>query len=71
MEGTTILIVNQRDATVRSQFYFTARSLHMFRVLSTPIIRSSYNCNCRLRYSLYIVAANFIQRGQVGHVGLR
>ena len=28
----SILIVKQRDATVRSQFYFTARSFSMFRV---------------------------------------
>ena len=37
----TILIIVQRDATVRSLFYFTARSLYMFRVSSTPIIRST------------------------------
>ena len=35
---TTII---QQDAAVRSQFYFTAELLYMFRVLSTPIIRST------------------------------
>ena len=35
---TTII---QQDAAVRSQFYFTAALLYMFRVLSTPIIRST------------------------------
>ena len=34
---TTII---QQDAAVRSQFHFTAALLYMFRVLSTPIIRS-------------------------------
>jgi hypothetical protein len=35
---TTII---QQDAAVRSQFYFTVALLYMFRVLSTPIIRST------------------------------
>ena len=35
-EYTTII---QQDATVHSQFYFTAVLLYMFRVLSTPITR--------------------------------
>ena len=35
---TTII---QQDAAVRSKFYFTAALLYMFRVLSTPIIRST------------------------------
>ena len=35
---TTII---QQDAAVRSQFYFTAALLYMFRVLSTSIIRST------------------------------
>ena len=35
---TTII---QQDAAVRSQFYFTAALLYMFRVLSAPIIRST------------------------------
>ena len=35
--------ITQQDAAVRSQFYFTAALLYMFRVLSTPIIRSTLN----------------------------
>ena len=35
---TTII---QQDAAVRSQFYFTAALLYVFRVFSTPIIRST------------------------------
>jgi len=38
---TICIIINQHDAAVRSQFYFAAGSLYMFRVLSTPIIRST------------------------------
>ena len=29
------IVINQQYAAVRSQFYFTAGSLYMFRVLST------------------------------------
>ena len=43
------IIINQQDAAVRSQFYFPAGSLYMFRVLSTPIIRSTLNCIYSLR----------------------
>jgi hypothetical protein len=35
------LYYNQQDAAIRSQFYFTAGSLYMFRLLPTPIIRST------------------------------
>jgi len=36
-----ILLIVQRDWTVCSLFYFTAGSLYMFRVSSTPIISST------------------------------
>ena len=39
--------------------------LYMFRVLSTPIIRSTLNCIYSLRYRSYIGAATFRQRGRV------
>jgi hypothetical protein len=35
------ITIIQQDAAVRSQIYFTAALLYMFRVLSTPIIRST------------------------------
>ena len=38
---TVYITINQQDAAVRSQFYFSAGLLYMFRVLSTPIIRST------------------------------
>ena len=47
------IVINQQDAAVRSQFYFTAGSLYMFRVLSTPIVRSTLNCIYSLRYRSY------------------
>ena len=47
------IVTNQQDEAVRSQFYFTAGSLYIFRVLSTPIIRSTLNCIYSLRYRFY------------------
>ena len=35
------ITIIQQDAAVRSQLYFTAALLYMFRVLSTPIVRST------------------------------
>jgi hypothetical protein len=35
------ITIIQHDATVRGQFYFTTALLYIFRVLSTPIIRST------------------------------
>ena len=35
------ITIIQKDAAVRSQFYFTAALLYMFRVLSTSIISST------------------------------
>jgi len=40
--------------------YYTASSLYMFRVSTTPNTRSTHNCNCSLRYC----AATSFQRGQ-------
>ena len=40
--------------------YYSASSLYMFRVSTTPIIRSTQNCN----YSLPYCAATSLQRGQ-------
>ena len=37
-------VVDLHDVSVRSQFYFTAGLLYMFRVLSTLIIWSTLNC---------------------------
>jgi len=47
---------------------YSASSLYMFRVSTTPIIRSTQNCNCSLRYLSYFCAATSLQRDQVGHV---
>ena len=46
--------------------YYSASSLNMFRVSTTPIM-STQNCNYSLRYC----AATSLQRGQLGHVGGR
>ena len=53
-----------RCNTKQSIYYF-ASSLYMFRVSTTPIIRSTQNCNYSPRY----FTAASLQRSQVGHVG--
>jgi len=45
----------------KQSIYYSASSLYMFRVSTTPIIRSTQNCNYSLRYC----AATSLQRGQV------
>jgi len=57
-----------RCNTKRS-IYYSASSLYMFRVSTTPIISSTQNCNYSLRYQLYVCAAASIQRGQASLEG--
>ena len=42
--------------STKQPIYYSARSLYMFRVLSTPIIRSTENCNYSIRYWSYVCA---------------
>jgi len=44
-------LIFQKDATMYSSLYFF-KLLYMFRVVSPPIIRSTYNCNYRIWYWL-------------------
>jgi len=44
----------------KQSIYYSASSLHTFRVSTTPIISSTQNCNYSLRYC----AATSLQRGQ-------
>jgi hypothetical protein len=37
VNNSFFIVINQQDAAVRGQFYFTAGSLYTFWVLSTPI----------------------------------
>jgi len=37
-------IIAQQDATMYSLLYF-CKLLYMFRMVTSPIIRSTYNCN--------------------------
>jgi hypothetical protein len=46
-------------------FYFTAISLYMFRVPSTPIIRSTLNYSYSNWYKSYLRVATSQQRGQI------
>jgi len=48
----------------KQSIYYSASSPYMFRVSTTPIIRSTQNCNYSLRYWSYFCAATSLQRGQ-------
>ena len=39
--------------STKQSIYYSASSLYMFRVVTTPIIRSTQNCNYSLRYWSY------------------
>jgi len=54
---TCILITVQQDAT-QIIYYYSASSLYMFRVSTTPIIRSTQNCNYSLRYWSYFLCSS-------------
>jgi len=51
-----LLIIVQRDATQKS-IYYSASSLYMFRVSTTPIIRSTQKFNYSLRYWSYFLCS--------------
>jgi len=40
-------IIVQRDATMQNLLYF-CKLLYMFRVVTPPVIRSTYNYNCSI-----------------------
>jgi len=48
---------------------YSASSLYMFRVSTTPIITSTQNCNRSLRYWPFFCAATSLQRGQASLEG--
>ena len=50
----------------QSIFHFTARSLYVFWVPFTPIIRSILNCSYSQWYKSYGRAATSLQRGHIG-----
>ena len=52
----------------KQSLYYSLSSLYMFRVSTTPIIRSTQNCNYSLRYWSQFCAATStsLQRGHVG-----
>jgi len=51
--------------------YFTAESLYMFRVPSTPIIRCTWNCNYSHWYKSLFVQLPHSRVATLGHVGVR
>ena len=48
-----------KRCNTKQSIYYSASSLHTFRVSTTPLIRSAQNCNYNLRYC----AATSLQRG--------
>jgi len=44
MHRESVSIIVQQDATIYSLLYF-CKLLYMFRLVTPPIIRSTYNCN--------------------------
>jgi len=47
----------QRDATIHSLF-ISGKLLYMFRVVTSPIIRSKYNCIYSICYLLTVMDKN-------------
>ena len=50
--------------STKQSICYSSRSLYMFRVSTTPIIRNTQNCNHSLRYC----TATSLQRGQVSNL---
>ena len=49
-----------KTCNTKQSIYYSASSLYMFRVSTTPIIRNTQNCN----YSLWYLETTSLQRGQ-------
>jgi len=45
------------SCNTKQSIYYSASSLYMFRVSTSPIIRSTQNCNYSLRYCSYFLCA--------------
>jgi len=57
---------------MKQSIYYSASSLYMFRVSTTPIIMSTQNCNYSLRYwSYFFVQLPPSNVAKLGHVGGR
>jgi len=59
---TSLIYINNcpTRCNKKQSIYYSASSLYMFRVSSTPIITNAQNCN----YTLQYCAATSLQRGQ-------
>ena len=55
-----ILIIVPTRSNTKQSIYYSASSLYIFQVSTTPIIMSTQNCN----YSLWYCATTSLQRGQ-------
>jgi len=54
---TSLISINNRETrcNTKQSIYYSASSFYMFRVSTTPIIRSTQNCNHSLRYWSYFL----------------
>jgi len=52
----------------KQSIYYSASSLYMFQVSTTPIIRSTQNCNYSLRYWSYFLCSYLPPTWPTGHV---
>ena len=76
MRHKSVLIKIQRDETIRTLIYFTAKSLYMFRALKHPSSGVIKTVTAASGTGHNIGIATYLQRGQVGmsrpdHVGGR
>ena len=58
-DKTILSYINNRPTrcNTKQSIYYSASSLYMFRVSTTPIIRSTHNCNYSLRYWSYFLCS--------------
>jgi len=47
----------------KQAIYYSASSLHVFRVSTKPITRNAQNCNYNLRYWFFFLCSSSLQRG--------
>jgi len=60
-----------KRCNTKQSIYYSASSLYMFRVSTTPIIKITQNCKYGLRYWSYFLFSYLPPKWPVGHVGGR
>ena len=52
-----LILVQRYEKKKKQSIYYSASSLYMFPVSTTPIIRSTQNCNYSIRYWSYFLCS--------------